>query len=267
HTDEPSALLDDGHALEILLLENVEGGVELEASVEREVRGLRDLAKHHAARVEPLRHDLAHERLARHDAEQPPVVLRDEDRPHLAVVRKAAARLLRARAGRKRRRLGHHRVAYRLGAHRAHSHGKMPRASSAAATSRIAATIAAWRRVIPLSSETEYTRWRASPIMSDSLSRISSRSQKSRPRSCTHSKYETVTPPAFARMSGTTGIPRSPRISSASIVVGPFAPSTTSVACTRPAFAHVSWPSRAASTRTSHGSSRSCSLVIRSQRS
>ena len=32
----------------------------------------------------------------------------------------------------------------------------------------------------------------------------SSSSQKNDCRSCTHSKYETITPPAFARMSGTT---------------------------------------------------------------
>ena len=38
--------------------------------------------------------------------------------------------------------------------------------------------------------------------LSASFARISSRSQNSRPRSCTHSKYETVTPPAFVRMSG-----------------------------------------------------------------
>ena len=35
------------------------------------------------------------------------------------------------------------------------------------------------------------------------LALISSRVQKIRPRSCTHSKYDTVTPPAFVRMSGT----------------------------------------------------------------
>ena len=59
--------------------------------------------------------DLSHERLPRHDAEEPPAVIRDEDRAHLAGLREAAARLLRARACGERRRLGHHRVADGLG--------------------------------------------------------------------------------------------------------------------------------------------------------
>ena len=65
---------------------------------------------------------------------------------------------------------------------------------------------------MPRSSETFQTRSNASDSLSASRRRISSRSQKSRPRSCTHSKYETVTPPAFVRMSGSTGMPRSARI-------------------------------------------------------
>jgi hypothetical protein len=44
-------------------------------------------------------------------------------------------------------------------------------------------------------------------------------------RFCTHSKYETVTPPALARMSGITKMPFSSRIASAAAVVGPLAPS------------------------------------------
>src|SRR5438105_4129022 len=39
--------------------------------------------------------------------------------------------------------------------------------------------------------------------------------QKNDCRSCTHSKYETVTPPALARMSGTRKMPRSRKIASA----------------------------------------------------
>ena len=54
----------------------------------------------------------------------------------------------------------------------------------------------------------------------------SSSSQKYAWRSWTHSKYETVTPPEFARMSGTTRMPRSLKISSACGVVGPLAAST-----------------------------------------
>ena len=64
------------------------------------------------------------------------------------------------------------------------------------------ATSAAVRSVTPAPRETSQTRSKASPILSASLARISSRPQKRRPRSCTHSKYETVTPPAFVRMSG-----------------------------------------------------------------
>ena len=93
---------------------------------------------------------------------------------------------------------------------------------------------------MPFSSDTDQTRSNASIIFSASRVRISSRSQNRRPRSCTHSKYDTVTPPALARMSGTTGIPRSAKIASASSVVGPFAPSTISFASTRPAFSPVS---------------------------
>ena len=101
------------------------------------------------------------------------------------------------------------------------------------------------------------TRSKASFSLSTSLARISSRFQNSLPRSCTHSKYETVTPPAFVRTSGRTVMPRSARISSAPIVVGPFAPSATSLHATRGAFSEVSCSSRAARTRMSHGSSSS----------
>src|SRR5438034_3601534 len=44
-------------------------------------------------------------------------------------------------------------------------------------------------------------------------------------RSCTHSKYEVVTPPALHKISGITNTRLSARISSAAAVVGPFAPS------------------------------------------
>ena len=57
--------------------------------------------------------------------------------------------------------------------------------------------------------------------------------QKKDWRSCTHSKYDTVTPPAFARMSGTRKMSRSRKISSPSGVVGPLAPSTISFALIR----------------------------------
>src|SRR5438270_697356 len=51
--------------------------------------------------------------------------------------------------------------------------------------------------------------------MSFSFALTSSSFQKYSWRPCTHSKYETTTPPAFARMSGRTSTPRSSRISSA----------------------------------------------------
>jgi len=75
-------------------------------------------------------------------------------------------------------------------------------------------------------------------------------------RLCSHSKYETVTPPAFARMSGTTKIPRSARIESASRSVGPFAASTRMRHWTRAAFSAVIWRSIAAGISTSHASVR-----------
>ena len=55
-----------------------------------------------------------------------------------------------------------------------------------------------------------------------------------------------MTPPALARMSGTTCTPFFSRILSASSVVGPFAPSTISFACTFGALASVIWFSIAA---------------------
>src|SRR5216683_3139317 len=64
--------------------------------------------------------------------------------------------------------------------------------------------------------------------------------QKKDCRSCTHSKYDTVTPPALARMSGTRKMPRSRKMASASGVVGPLAPSTISFALTsRALFLHA----------------------------
>ena len=97
------------------------------------------------------------------------------------------------------------------------------------------ATRAAVRSVRLFSIEISQTRSNASLIFSASLARISSRPQKRPPRSCTHSKYETVTPPAFVRMSGRIGIARALRIASASSEIGPFAPSAISLHWRRPA--------------------------------
>lgn len=68
-----------------------------------------------------------------------------------------------------------------------------------------------------------------------------------------HSKYEAVTPPAFARMSGIMNTPFSPRMSSANAVVGPFAPSHTIRAEIFAALWLVITFSVAAGIRMSHG--------------
>jgi hypothetical protein len=51
------------------------------------------------------------------------------------------------------------------------------------------------------------TSWNARVMISFSLSLTSSSRQKNDWSDWTHSKYETVTPPAFARMSGRTKTP------------------------------------------------------------
>ena len=95
--------------------------VERKLRIEREERRLRDVAQPNVLRIEPGRDDLAHERLARDDADEPPVVLADEDGAHLGVLRKEQPRLLRARAVAEHRRLRHHRLAHDL--LDGHSHG------------------------------------------------------------------------------------------------------------------------------------------------
>ena len=66
-----------------------------------------------------------------------------------------------------------------------------------------------------------------------------------------------MTPPALARMSGTTRIPLSARIASAAGVVGPLAPSTTSLASIIGAVCSVMTPSIAAGTTTSQATANS----------
>ena len=73
-----------------------------------------------------------------------------------------------------------------------------------------------------------------------------------------------MTPPAFARISGTTKIPLSARILSASNVMGPLAASQTTLALTASAFFTVITPSKAAGIRTSTFISRSSSLLMAS---
>ena len=93
---------------------------------------------------------------------------------------------------------------------------------------------------------------------------ISEASQKKLSRSWTHSKYETVTPPALARMSGTTLTPRSCRIASAPGVVGALAPSTTMRARTLPALRSLIAPASAQGARISQSTSKSASRAIAS---
>jgi hypothetical protein len=92
---------------------------------------------------------------------------------------------------------------------------------------------------------------------------ISSSLQKKLEKSCTHSKYDTVTPPALASTSGTTRIP----LLTQDIVGGrqgrtvgalDHDPGTQA----RSARDSVSCPSRAAGTRNSHSVCQNSSFVI-----
>ena len=74
--------------------------------------------------------------------------------------------------------------------------------------------------------------------------------------SWTHSRYDTITPPPFARMSGITLTPRLDSMSSASLVVGPFAPSTTSLVCRFLATSAFIAPSSAAGIKASASTSQ-----------
>ena len=90
---------------------------------------------------------------------------------------------------------------------------------------------------------------------------MSSRLQNRRPRSCTHSKYETVTPPALQRMSGSTGSRARRRSRPPPARSGRSRP-RRSFGLTRGAFSPVTWSSSAAGTRMSHSSSSSSSFVM-----
>ena len=72
-----------------------------------------------------------------------------------------------------------------------------------------------------------------------------------------------MTPPALARMSGTTSTLRASSTPSASGVIGPLAPSTTSRALILPALLPVICASNALGTRMSQGTSSSSSFVMR----
>src|SRR5581483_10583569 len=252
HADQAS-LLEHGRPLDLGLLEQPVALVEREVGLESQCRRVDRLRHGRRGRVEPLGDDPGDERVRRHDPDQHPGAVDDEHGAHVRPAQ-VPCRLLDRRLHVEGGRVGEHPVADE-------AHGNRPLASRAAATSRMPVTRAAWRRVRSLLRESSHTRSKASLILSASFARMSSRFQKRRPRSCTHSKYETVTPPAFVRMSGSTGIPRSAKIASASSDVGPFAPSAIMRALTRGSFAAVSWSSSAARTRMSQGSSSSSSFV------
>src|SRR5436309_252830 len=110
--------------------------------------------------------EVAHEGLARHDSDEIAVVAHEHG-AHLRIG-KPLPRLLRGLGHVERDRLRDHRVA------REAAHGKIPRATSAPETSRIAATRAALRRGSSFSIESDHTRSNASFSFSASRARISS---------------------------------------------------------------------------------------------
>ena len=195
-------------------------------------RGCSAMSPRESPRVAPGSDDLTDERRPRHHPDEPAAIVGHEHRTDVRLGEPFSG-LGCGRRGRQRRGLRHHRLAHET------SRKEPPRlerrrhlADPADEGGALAASAA--------QSESSQTRSKAVAIFSSSRDRISSRSQKKRPMSCTHSKYETVTPPAFVRMSGSTWMPRSARISSASGDVGPFAPSARSCAWIRGAFSAVS---------------------------
>ena len=118
--------------------------------------------------------------------------------------------------------------------------------------------------LVCFSSYTCQVSLKARVTMSRSFEFTSGSFQKYSWRPCTHSKYETTTPPALARMSGRTSTPLSSRISSAAGVIGPFAPSQTICAFTWAALSPVITCSSAHGASTSQSSSSSSSFVISS---
>src|SRR2546429_4315626 len=140
------------------------------------------------------------------------------------------------------------------------AYGKMPRHLYASTTRLIATMYAAWRMSTFFDSRMSQTRPNALTMIPSSFWSTSDFVQKNSERFWTHSKYDTVTPPPFARMSGIRRIPRLWKRSSASGVVGPFAPSAMIFAFTRGAFSDVRTPSRAHGARMSTSSSRTSSF-------
>src|SRR6185436_21174700 len=86
-------------------------------------------------------------------------------------------------------------------------YGYSPRIRCASATRVTPTTYAARRMSIFRSWCTAYTDWNARSISSFSFAFTSFSLQKYSCSAWTHSKYDTVTPPAFARTSGITNVP------------------------------------------------------------
>src|SRR2546422_237870 len=101
------------------------------------------------------------------------------------------------------------------------AYGKIPRHLYASTTRAIATMYAACRMSTFFASRMSQTRLKALTMMPSSFSSTSFFVQKNSDRFCTHSKYDTVTSPPLARMSGITRMPRLCKMSSASGVVGP----------------------------------------------
>src|SRR6218665_11917 len=114
-------------------------------------------------------------------------------------------------------------------------HGYSPRISRARKMRWQATIKVAVRRLTPCSAATCQMPAKASCMMRTRRALISSSLQKKLEKSCTHSKELTVTPPALAITSGSTSTSLSCRMSSASGVVGPLAPSITTLALIWPA--------------------------------
>ena len=85
--------------------------------------------------------------------------------------------------------------------------------------------------------------------------------QKKRWTSWTHSKYETITPPELARMSGIMKTSRSSKMASASSVVGPLAASVRMRQQRLPAFFSVICSESAAGISTVQSRVSNSSLV------
>ena len=149
HSDEPMVLVDHRDTLRVLGLQKVEGLLEGDVRADREVRGLGDGAELRLLRVEAVRDDLAHERLSRHDADEP-LVVGHVDRAHFLSLEKLPGGL-RGRISGQLPGIRDHR--FSDGAH-----GKIPRAWSASDTSRIPATSAPVRSDTLRSSAMSHTR-------------------------------------------------------------------------------------------------------------